>query len=96
VPPVIGTLIAGPMLAVGGLYALGSGMATDSCTPGGCQALNLSLVLGACLVAFGLVALLTSWAVPRHLVGARAAAAAVACFLALCALAVYFHLPAAT
>jgi hypothetical protein len=96
VPPLVATLVAGPMLAVGGLYALGSGMATDTCTSGGCQALNGSLVLGACLVAIALLALLTSWALPRHLLGARVGAAALAPFLALCALGVYFNLPAAT
>ncbi|SEG31660.1 hypothetical protein SAMN05216223_104325 [Actinacidiphila yanglinensis] len=96
VAPLVARVCAVPMLAVGGLYTLGSGMATDPCSAHGCQALDQALIMGACLFVAGLVALLTSWALPRHLRTARELTALAAPVLALISLLIYFNLPAAT
>lgn len=98
VAPMIASVLAAPVIVVGGMFTMISPMATDSCTAHGCQALYRMLLLAPCLLVLAAGALGASWAVPwrrRHR-AKRIALAALAPLLALAAAMIYLHLPAAT
>lgn len=96
VAPLIATVTAGPVLALGAMAAMFSPMATDSCEADGCHALYRALALAPCLLAAGYAALGAAWAVPwrRRLRVLRTAFAVAAPVLAVAAVLVYLHLPA--
>jgi type IV secretory pathway VirB2 component (pilin) len=96
VGPLIATVLAAPLIAFCGLIMMFSPMATDSCTPGGCQALNRALLTAPCVLFAAVVALGVSWALPwrRSYRAARLVVAAASPLLAATTLMLYFHLPA--
>lgn len=96
VAPLIATVTAGPVLALGAMAAMFSPMATDSCAADGCHALYRALALAPCLLTAGYAALGAAWALPwrRRLRVLRTAFAVVAPVLAVAAVLVYLHLPA--
>lgn len=96
VAPLIATVTAGPVLALGAMAAMFSPMATDSCAADGCHALYRALALAPCLLTAGYAALGAAWALPwrRRLRVLRTAFAVVAPLFAVAAVLVYLHLPA--
>ncbi|MFF6959114.1 hypothetical protein [Streptomyces sp. NPDC008317] len=97
VAPLIATVLGGPVIAFCGLIAMFSPMATDSCTPNGCQALTTMLLVAPAVLLLAVVALVVSWALPwrlRHRT-TRAVASLAAPLLAVTTLLIYIHLPAA-
>lgn len=98
IAPLIGTLLAGPVLVLCSMAALISPMATDSCTAHGCHALYWALALAPCLIAAGYAALALAWALPwrRRMRAARIVLSAAAPLLAGATVLVYVNLPAAS
>lgn len=96
VGPLIATVLAVPLIALDGLIMMFSPMATDSCTPDGCQALTRMLLVAPCVLVAAVVALGVSWALPwrRRYRAARLVVAAASPLLAATTLLLYLHLPA--
>jgi hypothetical protein len=97
VAPVISSVLMVPLLAVGGFCVMFAPMATDPCTPDGCHALNRALMTAPCVLLAAWLTLGLSWVLPwrlRYRV-MRVVPAVVAPLLALAALFIYVHLPAA-
>jgi hypothetical protein len=98
VAPLVATVFGVPLMLVDGLIVMFSPMATDSCSAGGCHALYTALTIGPCLLAAAVLALIGAWQIPHRLRHRllRTALSAAAPLLALSALLLYLHLPAAS